>query len=672
MSSPWDLFDDDAPAGEGSSSTAISVESSATPPPPKPLALVSIPYTRSWTAVAKFLDNHLEPTLADVKMLSRRACGVISDMTNAVLISLEALDKIDSEVRKLWLEDRKKTTTKGKAAEKDKEKEESLEAQVDANLNALFSVATRIHDETMGYLQSHGQWPAVCFRESYVFSQLVRAVVHAHYGRMQEAMSCIDMALILGAPIEEVEELARMMELGVLAHNAAQTAINKKQQQIEQAKREKEGITADDTPKEQTVPNLPAVLGPTASFRLSETMKKSAEAILAGKTKEEGFVSTLIERVACPGYGADGEAGAGAGGKKKSGKGGKAAAAVPAAVEDPANAEHPLIKAIRSPTDPSGKPVSPADFRRIFQNNKKPVVLMGALKDWQALKKWRDLTFWIKNNGHRTVPIEIGQHLSGFWKEEPMLLSEFIKSYVAPSINEQWGKWVGIEGVDDAEAKAQPEGTEISLVSPARIAYLAQHSLFEQIPSLVEDFSAPDYCPGAADLVVNSWFGTAGTITRLHYDSYNNLFSNAMGYKYVRLYAPTETPKLYPLRKEEAGPARRETVAPDAEAGSSAPSPAAAAAAKKGAGGKGKGGSGAGSSEASADVTTGQGNISAFSVDRPDYEAHPLAKEAQYVETVVGPGDLLFIPAGWWHYIRGITPCFSINFWWQLGGGGKY
>ena len=39
--------------------------------------------------------------------------------------------------------------------------------------------------------------------------------------------------------------------------------------------------------------------------------------------------------------------------------------------------------------------------------------------------------------------------------------------------------------------------------------------------------------------------------------------------------------------------------------------------------------------------------------------------EAEYVEGVVGPGDMLYIPQGWWHFVRGLTPSFSVSFWWK-------
>ena len=134
-----------------------------------------------------------------------------------------------------------------------------------------------------------------------------------------------------------------------------------------------------------------------------------------------------------------------------------------------------------------------------------------------------------------------------------------------------------------------------------------------------------------------------GTVTRCHFDTYENLltqvstnsvlfapgpkllissFLQVWGYKYVRLFAPEHGPHLYPIR-------------------------------------------GSGASGDSGDATTSQGNISAVDVESPDLVSHPLfalAAEA-YVDAVLGPGDALYIPPGWWHYVRSLTPSFTVNFW---------
>ena len=54
-----------------------------------------------------------------------------------------------------------------------------------------------------------------------------------------------------------------------------------------------------------------------------------------------------------------------------------------------------------------------------------------------------------------------------------------------------------------------------------------------------------------------------------------------------------------------------------------------------------------------------------MTVEDPDLSKHPLFAQAAFVETVLKPGDALFMPKGMWHYVRALTPSVSVNFWWN-------
>jgi cupin-like protein len=45
----------------------------------------------------------------------------------------------------------------------------------------------------------------------------------------------------------------------------------------------------------------------------------------------------------------------------------------------------------------------------------------------------------------------------------------------------------------------------------------------------------------------------------------------------------------------------------------------------------------------------------------PDFERFPLLREAAYSEAIIAPGDVLYIPLGWWHAVRSLDTTISIS-----------
>lgn len=56
-------------------------------------------------------------------------------------------------------------------------------------------------------------------------------------------------------------------------------------------------------------------------------------------------------------------------------------------------------------------------------------------------------------------------------------------------------------------------------------------------------------------------------------------------------------------------------------------------------------------------------------LSNPDYNSFPKSQNLRGVQTVVGPGDVLYIPIYWWHHIESVKPekyTVSLNFWYKV------
>ncbi|XP_066131874.1 bifunctional peptidase and arginyl-hydroxylase JMJD5 isoform X1 [Saccopteryx bilineata] len=153
------------------------------------------------------------------------------------------------------------------------------------------------------------------------------------------------------------------------------------------------------------------------------------------------------------------------------------------------------------------------------------------------------------------------------------------------------------------------------LNEPRDVGYLAQHQLFDQVPELREDIGIPDYCClGDGDeeqITINAWFGPAGTVSPLHQDPQQNFLVQVLGRKYIRLYSPQESEALYPHDTHLLH------------------------------------------------------NTSQVDVESPDLEKFPRFAEAPFLSCVLAPGEILFIPVKYWHYVRALDLSFSVSFWWS-------
>jgi hypothetical protein len=636
------------PPPENSQSASIVASPSACPPDHQLLLLVIL---------RAFIDRHAPASLNDLAGVAAGASSSSpshpsSSSSSSSSSQPAAAARIRAALGEVNVVTKLLSITVKKAASDPVSASRALELWA-----RLRAASLRVIADTWGWMEEHKTWPHVAWREAYVMAQVAAAIgtAAAGSGRMpsrpssavsvttvrlqdaEEAMRAVDLALIMGAPREEISGAVDLIEhlVGVRGEEveAAEAHEGREESESDEDEEEEDG---DGDGGERLLPTIPTLLGPAANLDIPPFDR--ARAVTRVYAAHGGMTTgPAAGAAAAPG-------GGGPGSGLLSGE------------------EHPALRAARALTDSSAKPLTVPEFKRRYLKTNTPVVLSGALRDWPALDRWRHLPYLSSAFGHRTIPVEIGQHLSGVWEERPMLLRDFLAQYMAPSVEEWgWGKGKIVvdasapEGGDGVVAADSAAPTAVR-VHPSKIAYLAQHGLADQMPALTEDFDIPLY---AGDQIgaVNAWVGTAGTVTRAHYDTYANIFCQAVGYKLVRIYAPSDSPNMYPAAASSSSSA---AAASSAAAGGSKPghSVGASSGAEPG-----LASSMSAAAAAAAAATVAQGNVSSVDVEHPDLARFPNFAKARHMDAILGPGDALFLPKGWWHYVRALTPSFSVNFW---------
>ena len=54
--------------------------------------------------------------------------------------------------------------------------------------------------------------------------------------------------------------------------------------------------------------------------------------------------------------------------------------------------------------------------------------------------------------------------------------------------------------------------------------------------------------------------------------------------------------------------------------------------------------------------------VTQVDLDRIDYERFPLFRNVTITDVEIGPGDLLYLPVGWWHHVRGLEISITMTF----------
>ena len=349
-------------------------------------------------------------------------------------------------------------------------------------------------------------------------------------------------------------------------------------------------------------------------------------------------------------------------------------------------------------------------FQLHMDTIKKPVVLTNTLKHWPALNSWKSKSYWLEQtfDGRRLVPIEVGRsYTDEGWGQKIIPFREFLEKYVlgesqdVPTATDS--KEFGSHFSEQVNGMNR-ELPHMSNRAEVKTGYLAQHDMLRQIPSIRSAIATPDYCfldspppepntpvalskakiskvkeqktshpssiPSTVSATVwestdlgedadleslnnvqaNIWFGPVWTISPLHHDPYHNILCQVVGTKYIRMYSPHDSHKLFPRSKEEPAP---DVAGPAEVAESESGFTCTAGNVEK--------------EERTIDMSnTSAIDIAAMELSPAEDwdEVYPGLSNVPYVECVLKPGQALYIPVGWWHYVRSCSVGISVSFWW--------
>lgn len=247
----------------------------------------------------------------------------------------------------------------------------------------------------------------------------------------------------------------------------------------------------------------------------------------------------------------------------------------------------------------------------------RPVVLRGAARSWPASSKWTFRTL-----AARLLATSVSS--ASLYSGAPSPPSEQ-GATPAPLVREVVPYLLGLAEEEESAAAApssKPLFEQIYTAGDGSYAlrlnvdqrpatpYLSQWSMMDEAPELADDLRVRALWPRTTMVWSHVFLGPRGTVTGLHFDWNNNMFTQLRGTKDWILFPASESDKLSPSLKFDYG-------------------------------------------------------ATCCDVDLTSPEKMPAAVRARFAEARgwharLQPGDVLFVPRGVWHAVASNSPSISV------------
>ncbi len=148
------------------------------------------------------------------------------------------------------------------------------------------------------------------------------------------------------------------------------------------------------------------------------------------------------------------------------------------------------------------------------------------------------------------------------------------------------------------------------------VSYLPQANFEERFPEIVADITNPEYLNRKPSVLFWQGFSkkSFSSATNLHFDGFHNIFSQIRGRKRILLFPPSDYLSFYPPLDNSLG-------------------------------------------------------IPEYSKVNPDFfslELFPKFPWQEKIEVLLQPGEIIYIPPFWWHYVTAVDENISLSFFYTI------